>query len=97
MQRITDAMLERLADRLNRHFNAPTTPYTKTPEGLRANIGSFYVSYQNGGVCMHRMENESGGVSCPVIGYHCTKRELYDAVHAFLRGVDFADENRPAV
>ena len=72
MTRITEAMLDARAARLNRMTGSPAEPYTNG----KANVGNYHISHAYGGVCLHRMYNEGGGVSCPIIGGHVPKSEL---------------------
>ena len=89
MQRITDKQLDSLATYLNELTNSPLEPYSKDQNGkFCANIGNYHISHAYGGVCLHRMSNTSGGVNTPLISYHTTKRELFNAMHAFIRGLD---------
>lgn len=90
--RITDSMLEARVRRLNQLTNSPITPYSQVGSMSIANVGNFHPSYAYGGVCLHRMANESGGVRTPIISYHTTKRELYDRINSFLDGIEFAQE-----
>ena len=86
--RITDKHLQALCDRINRVTGSPMAPYAlDTVKGKHvAQIGNYHISHAYGGVSLHRMVNEGGGVS-NVFGYgHVRKRELYDAMHAFLTG-----------
>jgi hypothetical protein len=102
-QKITIANLQRVCDRLNeitgapkeawrRELDAPhngiakekgeTRPYT-----FKANVGNYHLCEQYGGVSLHRMENESGGVRDVLrIGY-VSRRELYNAMFAFIEGI----------
>lgn len=91
-QRITDAMLESRVRRLNQLTNSPCTPYSQVGSMSIANIGNFHLSHAYGGVCLHRMCNESGGVRTPIISYHTTKRQLYDLMNAYIDGIEFAQE-----
>jgi hypothetical protein len=95
-QRITDAMLESRVRRLNQLTNSPCTPYSQVGSMSIANIGNFHLSYAYGGVCLHRMCNESGGIRTPLISYHTTKRELYDLMNAYADGIMFALEEMTA-
>ena len=90
--RITDAMLESRVRRLNQLTNSPCTPYSQVGNMSIANVGNFHLSHAYGGVCLHRMCNESGGIRTPIISYHTTKRDLYDRMNAFIDGIDFAME-----
>lgn len=93
MSSITDKMLRLRVEWLNELTKSPTKPYTRNEAGqLKANIGNFHLSFANGGVCLHRMHNEAGGVSTPIISFHTTKRDLYDRINAFMDGIGFAHE-----
>lgn len=93
MDRITIKHLEGVIARLNRETGSPATPYARLDDGrLRANIGNFHLSQQYGGVALHRMANEAGGVTTPLGMGHGTRRELYEQVHAFLRGIELGRE-----
>jgi hypothetical protein len=52
-----------------------------------AQIGNYHLSQQYGGVTLHRMHNEFGGVTAP-LGYtgNMTKRAMYDCLHAYING-----------
>lgn len=87
--RITDKHLDTLCDHLNKLTNSPATSYTRTADGMRANIGNFHISHAYGGVCLHRMSNENGGVTTPLCYGHVPKRELYEQMRAFIAGIQF--------
>lgn len=90
MNRITDKNLGALCERLNKLTNSPATPYS-IKEGAdhhTANIGNYHISHAYGGVCLHRMSNESGGVNCPLSQGHGPKRELYGQMQAFIAGIE---------
>ena len=90
MQRTTQASLEATAARINRTVGAPLEPYSKGEDGkLHANVGNYHLSYAYGGAALHRMANAAGGVD-DVFGGHMPKRELYEKMHAFLRGLEAA-------
>lgn len=88
--RITTAQLETLIARLNRITNSPETPWTRVDGRHVANIGNYHLSGAYGGVCVHRMANTSGGVSSPIVGHHVPKRELFELLYAYIRGIEFA-------
>jgi len=93
MDRITDKMLDNLALRINKATGSPETAYTRQADGrLRANVGNYHVSHAYGGVCLHRMSNECGGVTCPLDQGHAPKRELWGRMQAFLAGLEAAKE-----
>jgi len=90
MQRITNKDLERLAGRFNMEFDRLPKPYGNNSGKPGANIGNFHISYAYGGACLHEITNSGGAVKCPIQQYHSPKRELYEKMHAFLDGVDYA-------
>ena len=87
MHRITKGMLERKADYLNKILKRPAEAYRIVGDRYRANIGNHHISYAYGGACLHRMSNESGGVSSPVVEGHVPKRELINLMEAYIRGL----------
>ena len=87
--RITESMLEARIKWLNKLTNSPETPYSNG----KANIGNWHLSHAYGGVCVHRMHNEAGGVSSPIVYGHVTKRECFDALCAFISGIEFSQQN----
>ena len=91
MERITKKDLEYLVDRLNDVTGSPPEPHARNDAGqLVANIGNYHLSYAYGGASLHRTVNEGGGVS-DVLSYgHVPKRDLYDRLHAYLRGYEQA-------
>lgn len=86
MNRITDKYLDAIVDRLNRITGSPAAPYI---DG-KAQVGNYHISHAYGGVCLHRMHNESGGVSSPLSTGHIPKRELAGLMHAFIAGMEVA-------
>ena len=92
--RITIANLQAVVDRINRVTGSPSTPWRREGDRNRANIGNYHLSHAHGGACLHRMANESGGVTTPLGFGHVPKRELYEQLHAFLRGIEAAQEAR---
>ena len=87
MQRITEKQLEAVCQYINELTNSPLEPWTRTESSFKSNIGNYHIHHAYGGVCLHRMSNESGGVSTPLVYGHVPKRELYNAMQAFIRGL----------
>lgn len=81
--RISQSQLESLVDTINRLTNSPAKPYGDNG----ANVGNFHLSYAYGGVTLHRMVNDGGGVTTPLGGGYFTKRELFEKMHAFIGGL----------
>jgi hypothetical protein len=88
-ERITIAHLRKLAERLNRVTGSPMEAWRRDEHGRnRANIGNYHISCEYGGYGLHRMMNESGGIITPINSGHYPARELYNLIHAYLRGYD---------
>lgn len=88
MQRITDKQLDSLCAQLNKITNSPPAPWA---DGSAA-VGNYHISHAYGGVCLHRHVNEGGGITCPLSNGHGTKRELYNTMHAYIKGLSAAQE-----
>jgi hypothetical protein len=88
---ITDKQLHALCDRINTATGMPLAPWRTEGGRMVGNVGNFHISFAYGGACLHRMSNESGGVSAPIAMGHVKKRELWDQMHAFLRGLEWRD------
>lgn len=88
MNRITEKHLQAIVDHLNRITGSPAAPYV---DG-KAQIGNYHLSHAYGGVCLHRMHNDGGGVSSPLSTGHVTKRELAGLLHAFIAGINTSEE-----
>ena len=83
-RRTTQAQLQAVVDRINRITGSPLTPYT---DG-KINIGNYHLSGAYGGVCLHRMHNDGGGVSSPLSTGHIPKRDLLNLMFAFIEGLN---------
>jgi hypothetical protein len=80
--------LQVLVDDINRLTGSPLKPWTRQADGtMKANIGNYHLSGAYGGVCLHQMSNESGGVRTPLSYGHVPKRELYGMLQAFISGL----------
>lgn len=86
--RITDKHLDGMVNRLNELTGNPVTSYTKVDGKLKANIGNYHLSEAYGGVELHQMDNESGGVNVISRNGYGTKRQLYDFLTAFIAGIE---------
>jgi hypothetical protein len=91
INRITDAHLQALCDRINRATGSPAQPYVKQADGTHAaQIGCYHLSHAYGGVNLQRMCNDAGGVSTPLHYGHVPKRDLANRLQAFLAGIEAA-------
>lgn len=88
MRRITMKDLESTVYRINHLTGMPCQPYI---DG-KPQAGCFHLSGAYGGWQLHRMSMTPGctGVSTPLYTGYCSKRELYDAMHSFISGLEFA-------
>lgn len=91
-QRTSIKTLESIVGWINDATNSPATPYTRDETGAHANVGNFHLSQAYGGVCLQRMVNDAGGVSCPIGAGHMPKRELEGRLRAFYEGILLAKE-----
>jgi len=87
--RITESMLEARCIRINETLNRPRHPYPVGRKGaLKANIGNFHISHAYGGVCLHEMVTDGGGVRDVFECGHVPKRDLFNRMSAMLRGIE---------
>jgi hypothetical protein len=93
--RITRALLDAKAHTLNLMTNSPDEPYrvSRTVDGkVIANKGNYHISGAYGGYCLHRMANESGGVSDVFNCGHIPARELAGLMSAYMSGLYAANK-----
>ena len=94
--RITEKQLEAVCALINRELNRPMEPWSKSSNEYKANIGNFHISHAYGGVSLHEMRSEGGGVNDVFSQGHCPKRELFTRMHAFLDGIQLQKESNAA-
>lgn len=85
MNRISIKQLQALCDWINELKNTPIKPYDRVEGKFKANIGNYHLYQAYGAVGLHRMVNEGGGVT-EILGLS-TKRELFDKMHAYIKGI----------
>lgn len=93
MSRITKAQLESLVDSINQATGSPMHAYSKhggggKPIKYKANVGNYHLDSAYGGHKLVRMDNESGGIRDVLSTGFVSKRELYQAMQSFLRGLE---------
>ena len=87
--RVTEKQLEYKVKLINQLTNSPLEPYTKNDQGqYKSNKGNYHLSYAYGGVQLHKMCNDGGGISTPLYTGYTTKRELYTALNSFIVGLE---------
>tara|TARA_R110002020_G_scaffold160008_4_gene344330 strand:+ start:529 stop:894 length:366 start_codon:yes stop_codon:yes gene_type:complete len=92
MQRITATQLEHMALFINKALGAPTSYHAPGQSLLswKIEIGHYHISGAYGGVCLHRTDNENGGVTDVFNCGHVPKRDLYNRMRAYLEGIERA-------
>lgn len=88
MRRIRKNELEILVSRLNEIMEMPAKPWSKGADGkLRANVGNYHLDQAYSGVKLVQMQNEGGGIRDVLsMGYE-SKRDAYNQIQAYLRGL----------
>lgn len=88
MDRITDRHINALVADINRITGSPAEPYTKGDDGhYHANPGNFHLDQAYGGVQLARMVGETGSITVISTTGFGTKRELYNWMTAYIRGL----------
>ena len=85
--RITRAHLDAKAATINSMRGAPSEPSRMVEGKYRANVGNYHISGSYGGYCLHRMCNESGGVSDVFDCGHIPARQLAALMSAYIAGL----------
>ena len=86
--RITNKDLEAVVRRINTMTNNPIEPYTKGEDGcFHSNVGNYHISGAYGGVSLHQMSNEQGGIRDVFSCGHTTKKDLYNRMQAYINGL----------
>ena len=92
--RITNRHLEQLCRVINVRVNAdPCSEIWHRDAGgdLVARIGAYYIDGAYGGVALYQVVTAGGGVSDVLGCGHVPKRDLYNRLTAFYRGLEVAD------
>ena len=88
--RVTEKMLQNQVDYLNELTGNPPTSWTRQDGRNRANIGNYHLYFAYGGVCLHQVTNEGGGVKTPIGGGCVPKKELHGKLSAFIEGIELS-------
>lgn len=96
MNRITKKMLQNLVDRLNKLCDYPLTSYTKSDDpnapisGYKPNPLNYHLSFEYGGVALYQMSSTPGctGEESIFNCGHMSKRDLYNRIDSYLKGVE---------
>lgn len=88
--RITQKQLELLVEHLNKITNSPKS-YSledRTTGKHTILVGHYHLSGAYGGWMLARTCNDGGAIETPLGAYHRPKRELYNELRAFIRGIE---------
>lgn len=86
--RVKQSDLEALVYTINKLTGSPTEYSTEQSDGThKTNVGHYCLSYAYGGVNLHRVVSDGGGVTTPLGGGYHTKRELYYRLQSFINGL----------
>jgi hypothetical protein len=83
--RITDTHLNNAKDLINKLTNSPLK-YFSDDEDRKINIGHYHIYQSLGYYSLVKTVNDGGGVSTILAGE--SKRELYNLMHAFIKGYE---------
>ena len=83
--RITDAMLNKLAERMNEATGSPKEPWTIAVP-IHSQNGCFHIEHAYGGVTLSRMSGTAGATNNVFSCGYVTKRQLAESMHAWLLG-----------
>lgn len=92
MERITKQHLQRTVDRINSLTGMPSQPYAMVDGKCQPQAGCYHLSWAYGGVQLHRMSLCAGctGVTTALYTGYTTKRDLYNQMYSFIRGLEAA-------
>lgn len=91
MKPITQIQLQAVCDRINRTAGTPLESWVKDSMGRnKANIGNYHIDSAYGGVSLHQMLSDGGGVRDVFQCGHVTKRALINRMFAFIEGLETA-------
>lgn len=95
VDRITNENLERLCAIINKETGSPLEMFNRGGKNRSAmNVNHFHVDHAYGGVKLCRITSAEGGeINVLQTGY-LAKRDLYELMHAFLRGYRLAKEGK---
>ncbi len=93
MDRITDKMLDSMAGIINRMTGNPETTWARTDAGNVASVGNYHISGAYGGVSLHQIANEGGGIRDVFSCGHQPKRDLYNRMRAYIEGLRDAKQD----
>jgi len=88
MSGVTIKNLEQLVNYLNEITDNPTEYSTNG----KINVGHYTLSGAYGGYQLQQIMNDAGGVNVPLSQGHISKRELYNELTAYIKGIGVNNE-----
>jgi hypothetical protein len=88
MNRITIKVLEDRCLYLNKLTHSPLDSHTKLEGKLISNEGHCHISQGFNGVSLYRYANNSGAIRNVLNIGNSTKRELYNLMNAYIKGIE---------
>ena len=87
--RVTEKHLNAKIETLNKLLGRPVAPWTRkaSGQGMTANIGNFHLSGAYGGVSLHEMTTDGGGIRDVFRCGHVPKRELAGLIDAYMQRI----------
>tara|TARA_R110000796_G_scaffold79133_1_gene176158 strand:+ start:989 stop:1345 length:357 start_codon:yes stop_codon:yes gene_type:complete len=81
--------LDMMVDRLNIAAGTPRETWSRDETGkLKPNAFNYHLSGAYGGYQVQQICTEGFGASNPITGGHVTKRECYETLCVFIKGVE---------
>lgn len=90
MERTKQKDLETLCNILNRITSSPMEQHSRINGRVISNVDNFHLSWQSGGVALHRTSATSGDITCPLGSELISKKDLFTKMEAFIKGVQYA-------
>jgi len=89
MTRIKESDLNSKIRLINELTGSPVEPYLTGPDGrCKAQAGSYYLAGAYGGWKMERICGDGHGSMDPLNTGYVSKRDLYNQLAAFIRGLE---------
>ena len=89
--RITNEHLQNLVTMINKAANKPMD-YLDDSGNIA--IGHYHISRAYGGCKLVQTVTASGGERDILTAGHISKRDCYDHMHAYLKGIEFTQEGK---
>jgi hypothetical protein len=93
--RVTKKQLESKIEYLNKVAGTPETGHRQLEDGTwRSNPNHYYLQGAYGGWKLEQKCNTGGGANDPISMGFVSKRECYELVAAYIRGIEVGKESK---